>query len=126
MVLAPTQLTTKIAQTTALPLRPAKETGQSEMAAAMTASSDAGFLSEGHGRLAAISKQRPSHPSSSSGRPRGPPSEILGAPSDDEGEGFADDQIPGRSRPRGAQNIPRVEDRVGLMMQEAFERFVEG
>ena len=63
---------------------------------------------------------------SSSARPRAPPSESLAAPSDDEGEGFADDQIPGRARRNGGtQDIPRVEDRVGFAIQEAFEHFIE-
>ncbi len=96
------------------------------MAATMAMSSDM-MMSDGLSRSAATPKQRPSHPGSSSGRPRGPPSENLGAPSDDEGDGFADDQVPRRSRPRGSQqNIPRVEDRVGLLIQEHFEAFIEG
>jgi len=88
----------------------------------MAPSSDAGFMSDAFSRP---SKQQRPFPSSSSARPRGPPSENVGAPSDDEGEGFADDQIPRQSRARGAQNIPRVEDTVGLMVQETFERFIE-
>ncbi|KAH6661031.1 DNA replication licensing factor mcm6-like protein [Truncatella angustata] len=58
-------------------------------------------------------------------RPRAPPSESLAAPSDDEGEGFADDQIPGRTRRNGAQDVPRVEDRIGITVQEHFENFIE-
>ena len=50
----------------------------------------------------------------------------MGAPSDDEGEGFADDQIPNKARPNDPTNIPRVEDRVGLAIQEHFENFIEG
>ena len=92
------------------------------MAGVMAASSDAGFMSDA---LSRSSKQQRQFPSSSSARPRGPPSENVGAPSDDEGEGFADDQIPNRSRPRGARNVPKVEDTVGLMVQETFERFIE-
>ncbi|KAK2070577.1 hypothetical protein P8C59_005062 [Phyllachora maydis] len=64
-------------------------------------------------------------PSSSGQRPRGPPSESLGAPSDDEGDGFADDQIPRGARPTDPASIPRVEDRVGLVVQEAFETFIQ-
>jgi DNA replication licensing factor MCM6 len=96
------------------------------MAAAMAASSDAGFMmSDGLTRPSATPRQR--HlPSSSTGRPRGPPSESLGAPSDDEGEGFEDDQIPGRSRPTDVSSIPRVEDKIGLLIQEHFENFIEG
>jgi len=74
----------------------------------------------------ATPRQRPGHPSSSAGRPRAPPSESNGAPSDDEGEGFADDQVPVRSRPTDVSNIPRVEDKIGLLIQEHFENFIEG
>ena len=64
--------------------------------------------------------------SSSSARPRGPPSESLGgAPSDDEGEGFADDQVPKRSRRANDEPIPRVEDKIGLAVQQYFESFIE-
>jgi DNA replication licensing factor MCM6 len=49
----------------------------------------------------------------------------LAAPSDDEGEGFADDQIPNRSRRGGPQVVSRVEDRIGLTVQEHFENFIE-
>ncbi|EOO03825.1 putative dna replication licensing factor mcm6 protein [Phaeoacremonium minimum UCRPA7] len=92
--------------------------------AAAVASSDAGFMmSDG---LARTPRQRSFPPSSSTGRPRAPPSESMGAPSDDEGEGFADDQIPNKARPNDPTNIPRVEDRVGLAIQEHFENFIEG
>lgn len=92
----------------------------------MAASSDAGFMmSDGLAIGSATPRQR--HvPSSSAGRPRAPPSESLGAPSEDEGEGFEDDQIPGRSRPTDVSNIPRVEDKIGLLIQEHFENFIEG
>ena len=90
----------------------------------MAASSDAGFMmSDGLSRAAATPGQR-SLPSSSAGRPRAP--ESLGAPSEDEGEGFEDDQIPNRSRPTDVSNIPRVEDKIGLLIQEHFENFIEG
>lgn len=62
----------------------------------------------------------------SSARPRGPPSESLAPQSDD--EGFADDQIPvGTNRPRNAGDRPvaKIEDKVGLVVQETFERFIE-
>lgn len=89
-------------------------------------SSDAGLpMSDG---LARPSRPIRANPSSSStgGRPRGPPTESLGAPSDDEGnEGFEDDQIPNR-RPTDAQNIPKVEDRLGVLVQKHFEDFIEG
>lgn len=71
-------------------------------------------------RGGATPRQRPS------GRPRGPPTESAGAPSDDEGEGFADDQVPVRSRPTDTANIPRVDDKIGLLIQEHFEKFIEG
>jgi DNA replication licensing factor MCM6 len=65
-------------------------------------------------------------PGSSSGRPAAPPSESVGALSDGEGEGFADDQVPVRARPTDPANIPRVEDKIGLIIQESFEHFIEG
>jgi DNA replication licensing factor MCM6 len=70
-------------------------------------------------------KQRATHRGSSA-RPRGPPSESLAPQSDD--EGFADDQIPlNPNRPRNLLDrpVPRVEDKVGLVVQEHFERFLE-
>src|ERR1700712_4246598 len=61
----------------------------------------------------------------SSARPTGPPSESNAPLSDD--EGFADDQVPaGNGRPRKSDRaIPRVEDRIGFMIQENFEEFLE-
>jgi DNA replication licensing factor MCM6 len=61
----------------------------------------------------------------SSVRLRGPPSESNGPLSDD--EGFADDQVPaGNGRPRRKDRaVPRVEDTIGLMVQENFEEFLE-
>ena len=61
----------------------------------------------------------------SSARPGGPPSESNAPQSDD--EGFADDQIPASSnRPRNLDRpVPKVEDKVGLVVQEHFERFLE-
>lgn len=61
----------------------------------------------------------------SSARPRGPPSESVAPLSDD--EGFADDQIPsGTGRPRRRDRaVPRVVDRVGLVVQSRFEDFLE-
>ena len=65
-------------------------------------------------------------PGSSSGRPAAPPSESIAGLSDGEGEGFADDQVPVRARPTDPANIPRVEDKIGLIIQESFEHFIEG
>ncbi|KAH8895747.1 putative replication licensing factor [Thozetella sp. PMI_491] len=90
----------------------------------MAATSDAGLMSDAFSRGAATPRARSFQPTSS-GRPRAPPSESQGAPSDDEGEGFADDQLPNRIRPRDAANIPRVEDRIGLMVQDSFISFIE-
>ncbi|KAI7786243.1 minichromosome maintenance protein 6 [Diaporthe eres] len=96
------------------------------MATAAAVSSDAGFpMSDGPSRTP---KQRRGNPSSSSlgGRPRGPPSESNGTPSDDEGnEGFEDDLIPNR-RPADTQNIPKVEDKLGVLVQKHFQDFIEG
>lgn len=64
-------------------------------------------------------------PSSSSARPRGPPSENIGAASDDEGDAFADDQVPRSSRIPNTANVPRVEDSIGLLVQEHFQAFIE-
>ncbi|KAI1775722.1 MCM-domain-containing protein [Hypoxylon cercidicola] len=91
----------------------------------MATSSDAGLLmSDAPSRAAATPRQRPFQRGSSA-RPRGPPSESLAAPSDDEADGFADDQIPGRTRRRDQATIPRVEDRIGVTVQEHFENFIE-
>lgn len=91
------------------------------------ASSDAGFMmSDGLARGAAAPRPRQFQPSSSAGRPRAPPSESLGAPSDDEGEGFAEDEVPVRARPADISNIPKVEDKIGLLIQEHFENFIDG
>ncbi|KAL3426036.1 minichromosome maintenance protein 6 [Phlyctema vagabunda] len=60
----------------------------------------------------------------SSARPRGPPSESVAPLSDD--EGFADDQVPvNANRPRGDRPVPRVEDAVGMVVQERFENFLD-
>ncbi|KAI0173298.1 MCM-domain-containing protein [Hypoxylon sp. FL1284] len=91
----------------------------------MATSSDAGLLmSDAPSRAATTPKQR-QFQRGSSARPRGPPSESLAAPSDDEADGFADDQIPGRTRRRDQATIPRVEDRIGVTVQEHFENFIE-
>lgn len=91
----------------------------------MATPSDAGMLmSDAPSRAAATPRPRQFNRGSSA-RPRGPPSESLAAHSDDEAEGFADDQIPGRSRQRDPATIPRVEDRIGITVQEHFESFIE-
>jgi DNA replication licensing factor MCM6 len=87
----------------------------------MAASSDAGYLmSDAPSRT----PRRQGFPGSSSSavRPRGPPSENP----DDDADGFADDQVPRSSRP-GASNVPitRVEDKIGGIIQEHFEAFIE-
>ncbi|KAI0134945.1 MCM-domain-containing protein [Daldinia grandis] len=91
----------------------------------MAALSDAGMLmSDAPSRAATTPRPRQLNRGSSA-RPRGPPSESLAPHSDDEAEGFADDQIPGRSRQRDPATIPRVEDRIGITVQEHFESFIE-
>lgn len=91
-----------------------------------TPSSDAGFMmSDAPSRAAPTPRRNMVFPSSSSARPRGPPSENMGAPSDDEGDGFADDQVPRSSRIPNSTEISRVEDRIGLLVQEHFESFIE-
>ena len=92
----------------------------------MATPSDAGlFTSDGPSRAGASTPKQRNYQRGSSARPRGPPSESLAAPSDDEGEGFADDQIPGRRRRGDPSTIPRVEDRIGITVQEHFESFIE-
>ncbi|KIW01914.1 uncharacterized protein PV09_06755 [Verruconis gallopava] len=64
----------------------------------------------------------------SSSRPRGPPSESAGAPS--EIDGFHDDEIVGARgtipRPRGPPgDIPKVVDRLGEALVGIFETFLE-
>lgn len=91
----------------------------------MAASSDAGYMMSDAMSRVGTTPRRPTFPSSSSARPRAPPSESnIGGPSDDEGEGFADDQVPTKAR-RSVADIPRVEDRLGLTVQESFEDFIE-
>ncbi|TRX96710.1 hypothetical protein FHL15_002376 [Xylaria flabelliformis] len=91
----------------------------------MATPSDAGFtMSDAPSATTPKARQ---HQRGSSARPRAPPSESLAAPSDDEGEGFADDQIPDhlRRRRNDPSTIPRVEDRIGITVQEHFENFIE-
>ena len=91
----------------------------------MATSSDPGMLmSDAPSRAAATPRSRQFNRGSSA-RPRGPPSESLAAQSDDEADGFADDQVPSRTRRRDPATIPRVEDRVGITVQEHFENFIE-
>jgi DNA replication licensing factor MCM6 len=45
--------------------------------------------------------------------------------SEDGGDGFADDQVPRSSRITDPANITRVEDRIGMLVQENFETFIE-
>ncbi|CAK7266192.1 MCM DNA helicase complex subunit mcm6 [Sporothrix epigloea] len=97
-----------------------------------TPSSDIGFAMSDAPSRATSAAPTPRHRqafhslSSSSARPRGPPSESLGgAPSDDEGEGFADDKVPARTRRANDGPVPRVEDKIGLAVQQYFETFIE-
>lgn len=96
-----------------------------------TPSSDFGFaMSEGPSRATSAAptpRRFQNGLSSSSARPRGPPSESVGggAMSDDEGEGFADDKVPQRLRRTNGEPIPRVEDKIGLAVQQYFESFIE-
>jgi DNA replication licensing factor MCM6 len=87
-------------------------------------SSDAGTPRYASNSAATTPRQRPVQRGSSA-RPQGPPSESNAA-SDD--EGFADDQIPvasGRPKNQSDRPVPRVEDKVGLVVQETFENFLE-
>ncbi|OAA70827.1 DNA replication licensing factor mcm6 [Akanthomyces lecanii RCEF 1005] len=87
-------------------------------------SSEAGFMMSDAPSMAPH-RRNLGFPSSSSARPRGPPSENLGAPSEDGTDGFADDQMPGRTRANGQAHVPRVQDRIGVLVQEHFAAFVE-
>ncbi|KAI0193827.1 MCM2/3/5 family-domain-containing protein [Astrocystis sublimbata] len=89
----------------------------------MATPSDAGFMSD----APAATPRARQYQRGSSARPRGPPSESLAAHSDDEGDGFADDQIPDhlKRRRNDASTIPRVEDRIGVTVQDHFESFIE-
>lgn len=91
----------------------------------MATPSDTGFMMSDAPSRAAMTPRRNHLPSSSSARPRGPPSENFGAPSEDGTDGFADDQVPRSSRIQRASDITRVEDRIGLLVQEHFEGFIE-
>ncbi|KAI0019491.1 MCM-domain-containing protein [Xylariomycetidae sp. FL0641] len=91
----------------------------------MATPSDAGFLMSDAPSRSGGPAGTPRERQGSSGRPRAPLSESIAAPSDDEGDGFADDQIPGRTRRRDPSTIPRVEDRIGITVQEHFENFIE-
>lgn len=91
----------------------------------MATPSDSGMIMSDAPVRAAASTPKQRNIRGSSARPRGPPSESLAAPSDDEADGFADDQIPSRTRRRDPASIPRVEDRIGITVQEHFENFIE-
>ncbi|PFH58808.1 hypothetical protein XA68_13176 [Ophiocordyceps unilateralis] len=83
----------------------------------MSPSSEVGYLMSDAPSPAAPPNRNPAFPPSSA-----PLSEGLGAPSDD---GFADDQVPQSSRAPDASHISRVEDRVGLLVKDHFEEFIE-
>lgn len=87
-------------------------------------SSEAGFMMSDAPSMAPH-RRNLGFPSSSSARPRGPPSENLGAPSEDGTDGFADDQMPRSARANGQAHVPRVQDRIGVLVQEHFAAFVE-
>ncbi|KAI0555141.1 MCM2/3/5 family-domain-containing protein [Xylaria curta] len=93
----------------------------------MATPSDAGFTMSDAPSAPAMTPKARQYQRGSSARPRAPPSESLAAPSDDEGEGFADDQIPEhlRRRRNDPSTIPRVEDRIGITVQEHFETFID-
>ncbi|OAA57827.1 DNA replication licensing factor mcm6 [Cordyceps fumosorosea ARSEF 2679] len=90
----------------------------------MAPSSEAGFMMSDAPSIAPH-RRNMGFPSSSSARPRGPPSENLGAPSEDGTEGFADDQVPRTSRANGQGHVPRVQDLIGGLVQDHFAAFVE-
>ncbi|PHH83561.1 hypothetical protein CDD82_7122 [Ophiocordyceps australis] len=90
------------------------------------ASSDAGFPMSDGPSFGGSRRHLGGFPSSSSGRPRGLPSDNLGAMSDDEGDGFADDQVPTRRNAQKAVgDIPRVQDKMGISVQQHFQAFLE-
>lgn len=88
-------------------------------------SSDAGFTtSDAVSRAVTTPKRNPAFMSSSANRPRGPLSENSGAPSED-GDGLEDDRVPRGSRLPDRAPVSRVEDRIGVLVQEHFEAFIE-
>ncbi|KAM3555452.1 hypothetical protein MY1884_005573 [Beauveria asiatica] len=91
----------------------------------MAPSSEAGFMMSDAPSIAPAHRRNLGFPSSSSSRPRGPPSENPGAPSEDGTEGFADDQMPRTARANAQGLVPRVQDRIGVLVQEHFAAFVE-
>jgi DNA replication licensing factor MCM6 len=94
------------------------------MASPMSAVLPSDNFLESSARVGGLKQRLPQR--GSSARPGGPPTESIGPQSDD--EGFADDQIPANTnRPRNPLGapIPKVEDKVGLVVQEHFERFLE-
>lgn len=92
----------------------------------MAASSEAGYPMSDAPSVAATTPRAAGHgfPSSSSARPRGPPSESQGAASEVGEDGFADDQVPRSSRKPDASNIPPVQDEIGKLAREKFEEFL--
>ncbi|KAM3522239.1 hypothetical protein NHJ13051_005801 [Beauveria bassiana] len=107
--------------------RPAIETQRTPLTTPriMAPSSEAGFMMSDAPSIAPAHRRNLGFPSSSSTRPRGPPSENPGAPSEDGTEGFADDQMPRTARGNGQGFVPRVQDRIGVLVQEHFAAFVE-
>ncbi|KAI9901445.1 hypothetical protein N3K66_003262 [Trichothecium roseum] len=85
----------------------------------MATPSDAGLMSD-----AATPRAYGGFPSSSSARPRGPPSESHGGASE-YGDGLADDQIPAGSRNANDRTVPQVDDSIGRLVQKNFENFLE-
>ena len=85
----------------------------------MATPSDAGLMSD-----AATPRAYGGFPSSSSARPRGPPSESHGGASE-YGDGLADDQIPAGSRNVNDTTVPQVDDSIGRLVQKNFESFLE-
>ncbi|ATY65848.1 DNA replication licensing factor mcm6 [Cordyceps militaris] len=90
----------------------------------MVLSSEAGYMMSDAPSVAA-NRRNQSLPTSARARPLGPASPGFGAPSDDGTEGFADDQMPRTARSNGQGHIPRVQDRIGVLVQDAFASFVE-
>ncbi len=63
-------------------------------------------------------------PSSSAARPVAPLSDNVSA-HEETAEGFVEDEIPRSSRAQASDAVPKVEDKLGLFVQEHFEAFIE-
>lgn len=75
---------------------------------------------------ARYASSRPGTPRSTTARPRAGGPASSAPPPSDYNDALEDDQVPVSSnRPRNAAGIPKVEDQVGILVQQTFEGFLE-